>query len=188
LNAFPVYVSPVPAVVVAPLDTSPPNTASDPLDRDGSLNAPENVDDAVENSPFPNPIVVDVELYPVWTVYGNAKLVNPLSLLNQDSCIDDEAILFTLPPVPRYAKPCNRDGRFSVPMLAIVLDAYVNDARVVVVFPKVLSAVNTLDVYVFGIVVDAWMNELIALFCVVVSTVSSPPTFDRPVPSRLLND
>ena len=62
MNAFPLYVSPVPAVVVAPLDTTPPNTARPPLDSDGKFNAPENVDDAVENRPLVNPIVVEVEL------------------------------------------------------------------------------------------------------------------------------
>lgn len=45
-----------------------------------------------------------------------------------------------------------------------------------------------LAVYVFGIVVDELMKELIALFCVVESIVSAPPTLDRPSPSRLLND
>ena len=37
-------------------------TARDPADIAGKLSAPENVDDAVENSPLVNPIVVDVEL------------------------------------------------------------------------------------------------------------------------------
>ncbi len=36
MNALPEYVSPVPAVVVAPLDTTPPNTARPPEDSDGS--------------------------------------------------------------------------------------------------------------------------------------------------------
>jgi hypothetical protein len=35
LNALEEYVSPVPAVVVAPDDTTPPNTASPPLDSVG---------------------------------------------------------------------------------------------------------------------------------------------------------
>ena len=53
LNALPVYVSPVPAVVVAPLDTSPPNTARPPEDSDGRLSVPANrfVDDAYPNDP-----------------------------------------------------------------------------------------------------------------------------------------
>lgn len=55
-------------------------------------------------------------------------------------------------------------------------------------FENVLSAVNILDVYVFGIVVEAAMYELMLLFSVVVSIVSAPPTLDSPAPSRLLND
>lgn len=62
LNALPEYVSPVPAVVVAPLDTNPLYTASAPFDNADNLNAPENVDDAVENSPPVNPIAVPVAL------------------------------------------------------------------------------------------------------------------------------
>ena len=61
LNALPEYVSPVPAVVVAPDETSPPNTASDPLASDGNWSEPEKVDDAVEKRPL-NPITVVVEL------------------------------------------------------------------------------------------------------------------------------
>jgi hypothetical protein len=73
-------------------------------------------------------------------------------------------------------------------MLAVVLDAYANEASVVDVLENVLSAVNVLAVYVFGIVVDAAMNEFIELLSAVESTVSAPPTLDRPVPSRLLNE
>lgn len=62
LKAFPLYVSPVPAVVVAYDPTSPLYTSRDPFESDGSLNAPENVDDAVENRPFRKPMVVEVEL------------------------------------------------------------------------------------------------------------------------------
>ena len=62
LNELPEYVSPVPAVVVAYDPTRPLYTAKLPLTRDGRLRAPENVDDAVENSPPVNPITVDVEL------------------------------------------------------------------------------------------------------------------------------
>lgn len=53
---------------------------------------------------------------------------------------------------------------------------------------NVLSAENTLDVYVLGIVVEALMYELIELFRAVESIVSAPPTLDSPEPSRLLND
>ncbi len=51
-----------------------------------------------------------------------------------------------------------------------------------------LSAVNTLDVYVLGIVVDALMYELIELFRDVESIVRAPPTLDSPEPSSELND
>ena len=207
MNALPEYVSPVPAVVVAPEDTTPPNTANPPLDNDGndrvpiealvddevvndpyvvdeklnlftpvqklvsasrvvdavlsvdvivigaepnatndvhdvepvhdtvvvavvltsppvpryatpcpsddSRSGPENVDDAVENIPLVNPIVVDVLLYPACVVNGNT--VNPASLLNHDSCTDDEAIVFTLPFVPVYVNPCASDGKKKLP-------------------------------------------------------------------------
>lgn len=49
------------------------------------------------------------------------------------------------------------------------------------------SAVNTLDVYVLGIVVDEWMKELIEALRAVPSTVSAPPTLDSPEPSRFVN-
>ncbi len=62
MNALPLYVSPVPAVVVAYDPTTPPYTARPPLDSDGRFSVPENVDEAVENSPLVNPIVVDVPL------------------------------------------------------------------------------------------------------------------------------
>ena len=72
LNALPEYVRPVPAVVVAPDETSPPNTASDPLASDGNWSEPEKVDDAVEKRPLVKPMVVEVLLYPVFMVNGNA--------------------------------------------------------------------------------------------------------------------
>jgi hypothetical protein len=68
-----------------------------------------------------------------------------------------------------------------------VVDAYANEASVVDVLENVLSAVNVLAVYVFGIVVDAAMNELVVLFRNVESRVSAPPVFVRPEPSRELN-
>ncbi len=40
MNALPEYVSPVPAVVVAPEDTTPPNTANPPFPSDGRLSVP----------------------------------------------------------------------------------------------------------------------------------------------------
>ena len=60
------------------------------------------MEDAVLKSPL-NPMTVDVELYPVFTVNGKAE--KPVSLLNQESLTDDEAMVDTLPPVPVYAKP-----------------------------------------------------------------------------------
>ena len=63
LNDVPLYESPVPAVVVAYDPTRPPYTARLPFESEDSLNAPENVDDAVEKIPPPmNPIVEVVEL------------------------------------------------------------------------------------------------------------------------------
>lgn len=55
-------------------------------------------------------------------------------------------------------------------------------------FENVLSAVKLFAVYVFGIVVEAAMYELMLLFSVVVSIVSAPPTLDSPAPSSELND
>ena len=43
MKALPEYVSPVPAVVVAPLDTRPLNTARPPFDSDGRLRVLEKV-------------------------------------------------------------------------------------------------------------------------------------------------
>jgi hypothetical protein len=51
-----------------------------------------------------------------------------------------------------------------------------------------LSAVKELAVYVLGIVVDELMYELIELLSAVESTVSAPPTLDRPDPRRLFSD
>ncbi len=45
-----------------------------------------------------------------------------------------------------------------------------------------------LTVYVFGIVVDAAMNELTPAFRKVESSVRAPPVLTSPEPSRLLND
>ncbi len=59
---------------------------------------------------------------------------NPLSLLNHDSLTDDEAIVFSCPPVPRYAKPCDGDVNRVLPL-------------------NVWLAVNVFAVYVFGMVV-----------------------------------
>jgi hypothetical protein len=85
-------------------------------------------------------------------------------------------------PVPRS------DTKEEPPRLKFVVEAVVNDPYVVEEFPNVCRAVKVLAVYVFGIVVEAWMKELIALFCVVESIVNAPATLDNPVPSKLLND
>jgi hypothetical protein len=63
LKAFPLYESPVPAVVVAPPYTSPLASRPSPPDvSDGSLSAELNVDDAVEKIPLLKPMVVLVAL------------------------------------------------------------------------------------------------------------------------------
>ncbi len=49
-------------VVAVELSSPVEPTYVRPCDNPGNLNAPENVDDAVENIPLVNPIVVDVEL------------------------------------------------------------------------------------------------------------------------------
>ena len=46
---------------------------------------------------------------------GKAYDVKPESLLNQDSLIDDEAIVLTCPFVPVYVNPCDSDGRKKLP-------------------------------------------------------------------------
>ena len=74
--------------------------------------------------------------------------MNPASLLNHDSLIDDEAIVETIPLLPVNAKPCDRDGIYSVPTLATVDDEYVNDPRVVDELLNVLSADHVLAVVV----------------------------------------
>ena len=93
-----------------------------------------------------------------------------------------------MPAVLTASPPADSDGRFSVPANRLVEEAYVNEPSVVEEFENVLSAVNVLAVYVFGIVVDAWMNALVVLFRNVVSSVNAPPVFVRPLPSRLLKD
>ena len=132
MNALPEYVSPVPAVVVAPLVTSPLYTASPPLDSVGRLSAPENVDDAVENSPPVNPMTVDVELYPADEVNGKAEVEKPASLLNHERLIDDEAILLACPFDPTNEKPCARFGVNSDPKYPLVDDDVLNEAYPVV--------------------------------------------------------
>jgi hypothetical protein len=50
-----------------------------------------------------------------------SEVRNPASLLNQERLIEDDAIEFTRPPVPRYAKPWLR------PILRFVVEALTND-------------------------------------------------------------
>jgi len=90
------YVRPPEYVVVAPLYTRPLEfTANPPADRDGSLKLELIVEEAVEKNPFRNPRVVDVALYEGKEVNGKAatEVRNPASLLNQESLIDDDAIV-----------------------------------------------------------------------------------------------
>ena len=49
-------------------------------------------------------------------------------------------------------------------------------------------AVKTLAVYVFGIVVDEWMKELVVELRNVVSSVRALLVFSNPEPSSELND
>ena len=97
---------------------------------------------------------------------GNAPadVTNPLSFVSCDVLIVDVANEYVEPLAPTPRKPDDSDGSVSVPIEAVVADAYVNDPRVVDEFPNVCSAVNVLDVYVLGIVVEAAMYALIALF------------------------
>ena len=117
--------SPVPAVVVAPLDTTPPNTARPPLDSDGSLNAPEIVDEAVEKKPFSRPSVVEVELYPATDVKLNVEKL--ASFVSCDVLMVDVANEYVEPLAPTPRKPVVRDGSVSVPMVANVDDDVRND-------------------------------------------------------------
>ncbi len=74
----------MPAVVVAPDETSPPNTESPPSERDDNRRGPEKVDDAVEKTPLRRPRVVDVLLYPATEVNGNApaEVTKPASFVH----------------------------------------------------------------------------------------------------------
>jgi hypothetical protein len=105
------------ADVVAIVETSPVEpTYVRPCESEVSRSADENVELAVENNPPPKPMAVEVELYPTFTVNGKAYDVNPASLVNQESFTVDDAIVFTVPFVPRYAKPCASDGRLNDPV------------------------------------------------------------------------
>jgi hypothetical protein len=45
----------------------------------------------------------------------NGNVPKLVSLLNQERLIDDDAIVFTFPFVPRYVKPCESAGRKKLP-------------------------------------------------------------------------
>lgn len=53
-----------------------------PCDNEGKYVALPNVDEAVENKPLRKPIVVEVELYPVFTVHGKAKVEPVFVMVN----------------------------------------------------------------------------------------------------------
>ena len=61
LNALPLYVRPVPAVVVAPLDTRPPKTARPPSESDGRWSAEVKVEEAIDMRPPVKPVMVLVD-------------------------------------------------------------------------------------------------------------------------------
>jgi hypothetical protein len=60
-NDVPLYDRPVPAVVVAPLLTTPPKTARPPSESAERRSGPERVDEAVEKNPPVNPRTVEVD-------------------------------------------------------------------------------------------------------------------------------
>ena len=66
---------------------------------------------------------------------------------------------YVIPDALVLSRPAVVVDRVRLPANSDVVEAYVNEASVVDVLENVLSAVNTLDVYVFGIVVDEWMND-----------------------------
>jgi hypothetical protein len=43
------------------------------------------------------------------------EVIKPASLLNHDSCTEDDAIVDTFPVEPVYAKPCESDGSLRSP-------------------------------------------------------------------------
>jgi hypothetical protein len=79
------------------------------------------------------------------------------SFVSCDVLIVDVANEYVEPLDPTPRKPVDSPVMFSVPTLAVVAEAYVNDPRVVEEFPNVFSAVNVFVVYVLGIVVEAAM-------------------------------
>ncbi len=96
------------------------------------------------------------------TVNGNVEKL--ASFVSCDVRIVDVANEYVEPLAPTPRKPDVRLGSVSVPTVANVDDEYADDSSVAVAFANVCSAVNVLDVYVLGIVVEAAIYELIALF------------------------
>jgi hypothetical protein len=99
-------------------------------------------------------------------VYGNANVDvrNPASFVSCDVLIVDVANEYVEPLAPTPRKPDDKLGSVSVPIEARVEDAYVDDSSDVEAFVNVCNVANVLFVYVLGIVVEAAMYELIALF------------------------
>jgi len=179
----PEHVADVVAVVLSsPVDP----TYVSPCDRDVSLSADPNVELAVEKKPPRRPSVVDVELYPATDVKLNVEKF--ASFVSCEVRIDDVANEYVEPLAPTPRKPVESAVRLSVPTLAVVAEAYVNDPSVVDELENVLRATNVLAVYVLGIVVEELMNELVVLFRNVVSRVRALDVLTRPEPRRLLND
>lgn len=134
MNALLLYVSPVPAVVVAPLLTTPPNTARPPLDRDGRLSVPANsdVDDAYVNDAR---VVVEFEnlFRPVQKFESASNVVDAVlsvlvivtgaepSATNDVHDVEPEhdtvvvAVVPTSPVEPTYDRPCDSDVSLSGP-------------------------------------------------------------------------
>ena len=100
------------------------------------------------------------------TVNGNANVDvrNPASFVSCDVNIVDVANEYVEPLAPTPRKPDVRLGSVSVPTVANVDDDVLNDPYVVDENANVFVFVNVLDAYVLGIVVEAAIYELIALF------------------------
>ncbi len=79
---------------------------ANPCVRDGRYRDELNVDDAVENRPLVNPIVVDVELYPVLTVNGKANVGRP----------SDDVAVSVYPPLELPSSICPYDGAVVNPV------------------------------------------------------------------------
>jgi len=125
-----------------------------------------------------NPMTDDVELPYDCDVNGKATKLE--SFVSCDVLIVDVANEYVEPLAPTPRKPDDRLGSVSVPMVARVDDAYVNDPNVVDELENVWRAVNVLLVYVLGIVVEPLMNEFVVLFANVVSRVTLPAEYVSP--------